>query len=374
MSGDRIRPPSFTRRAVAAMLLEIGLGCLARAAAQGQPGEDRGIGGTGVAPADPTERLGQDRGIGGTGVIGTIRRFGSIVVNDLNVTFPPTVRVTIDDRPATSHDLRLGHVVEVLAHGRIGRLNTTDIAVRSEVVGPVDSIENDAVTVLGQRVVPEHGKVSTSRSIGEVVAVSGLRRPDGSVVASLVEPRPGAASRLRGPLRANKNGGLAIGTLRIAGLEPKLAGHRVSLVGERRDQVFEPATVEIEPAVPFATEADRLSLEAYVAASSDGLSLGSGLVLGGAKSASVPQSGEPVRAVVTATVDPQGRLHVLSVRVEHEPPDAERYTPRHEKTRKGAPDRAGSKNQPGGSSGRSSGSSDEGSPGRGGGSRSSPSR
>lgn len=357
------------------MLFEIGLGWLARAAAQGQPGEDRGIGGTGVAPADSAERSGQDRGIGGTGVIGTIRRFGSIVVNDLHVTFPSSVRVTIDDLPATSRDLRLGHVVEVLAHGRSGRLETTEVAVRSEVVGPIDAVEEDGFTVLGQRVVLEPGKLSTGHHPGEVVAVSGLRRSDGSVVASLVEPRPGAVSRLRGPLRADESGVLTIGALRIAGLEPKLAGRRVSLAGDRRDQVFEPTTIVVEPAVPFANEADHLSVEAYVAASSDGLSLGSGLFLGGVESASVPPSGKPVRAVVTATVDPDGMLMVESVRIEHEPITPEGVRSRRDKSRKGGPDRTGSGGQPGTSaSGHTSGSGREGSSGRGGRSRSSPSR
>ena len=375
MSGDRIRPPGFTRRAVAAMLLEIGIGWATRAVAQDPPGEDRGIGGTGVAPSDSAERLGQDRGIGGTGVIGTIRQFGSIVVNDLHITFAPSVRVTIDDRVATPRDLRLGHVVELLARRRPGSLDTTEIAVRSEVVGPVESTDKDGFKVLGQRIEPEHDKVSTSRRIGEVVAVSGLRRLDGSVVASFIEPRPGAPARLRGPVRADANGDLTIGTLRIAGLDPKLAGRRVSLTGDTREEVFHPSTVVVEPAVPFATEADRLSLEAYVTASSDGLSFGSGLVVGGAGSASVPPSGEPVRAVVTAAVDPKGHLIVQSVRVEHEPPNADRYPARHEKARKGGPQRAGSRGQPGNpASGRSSGSSGEGRSGRGGGSRSSPSR
>ncbi len=351
------------------MLLEIGVAWATRASAQGQPGEDRGIGGTGVAPSDSAEQLGQDRGIGGTGVIGTIRRFGSIVVNDLHVTFPSSVRVTIDDLAATSRDLRLGHVVEVLAHGRIGKLATTEITVRSEVVGPVDSIEKDGITVLGQRVVPEHGGVSASRNIGEVVAVSGLRRPDGSVVASLIEPRPGATSRLRGPLQADESGNLTIGTLRIAELEPNLVGRRVSLAGERREDAFHPSSVEVEPAIPFATGADRLSLEAYVVASSDSLSFGSGLVLGGVDRAYVPISSEPVRAVVTATVDPQGRLFVRSVRVEHEPLDPERAPSRHEKARKGGPGRTGSGGQPG--AGRAPGagtpgSGHEGSSGRGG--------
>ena len=366
MSEDRIRPPGLTRRAVAAMLVEIGFGWMSRAAAQGLPGEDRGIGGTGAVPADPAERLGQDRGIGGTGVVGTVRQFGSIVVNDLHVTFDPKVRVSIDDLPATLRDLRLGHVVEVLARGPSGRLTTDDIVVRNEVVGPVDSIEKDGFTVLGQSIVPSHAGVSTSLSVGEVVAVSGLRRLDGSIVASLVEPGPGAASRLRGPLRSDENGGLVIGGLRIAGLDPKLAGRRVSLVGVRREQAFEPASVVIEPVIPFATEADRLSLEAYVAVSGDGLTFGSGFFLGSAASGSMPHSTEPVRAVVTATVDPQGRVSVRSVRVEHDPLDAEREPAHREKARKDSRARSGPGSQPGSGSGRESGSGRGGASGHGG--------
>ena len=181
-------------------------------------------------------------------------------------------------------------------------------------------------------------------------------------------------SRLRGPLRSDENGVLTIGTLRIAALELQLAGRRVSLAGERRDEVFHPSTIVVEPVIPFANEADRLSLEAYLAASSDGLSLGSGLVLGGVENASVPPSGEPVRAVVTARVDPKGQLFVRSVRVEHEPFDPERVPSRHEKARKGGPNRSGSGNQTGTSAtGRGSGSG-RGDSGRGGGSRGSPSR
>ncbi|MBE7245533.1 MAG: hypothetical protein INR63_11310, partial [Actinomycetospora chiangmaiensis] len=77
---------------------------------------DQGIGGTGMmrtdAPRDPP--LGEgDRGIGGTGVIGTIRRFGSIVVNDLRIAYPKDAEVRVDGAPAGIADLRIGQVVRV---------------------------------------------------------------------------------------------------------------------------------------------------------------------------------------------------------------------------------------------------------------------
>ena len=84
-----------------------------RAPAQEAPIRDQGIGGTGARPTDtPGEG---DRGIGGTGVIGTIRRFGSIVVNDLRIAYPDDVAVRIDGAPARASDLRVGHVVRVVA-------------------------------------------------------------------------------------------------------------------------------------------------------------------------------------------------------------------------------------------------------------------
>ncbi len=142
LSGDRIRPPSLTRRAVAAMLYRHRLG--------GARGRARSAGG------GPWHRWHRRRAVRSGRAVGAGpgHRRNRRGRHDTPVRqhrgqrparrVPPSVRVTIDDLPATSRDLRLGHVVEVLAHGRSGRLTTTEIAVRSEVVGPVDSIERTA--------------------------------------------------------------------------------------------------------------------------------------------------------------------------------------------------------------------------------------
>ncbi len=260
------------------MLLEIGIGWAARAAAQGLPGEDRGIGGTGVAPSDPAERLGQDRGIGGTGVVGTIRRFGSIVVNDLQITYPPSVRVTIDDR--AGHDARSPARPCRGGLGPSAAWKTGDDRDRGPQRGCGSGRIHRRGRLQGSGSAGRSGawQASTSRHIGEIVAVSGLRRPDGSVVASLVEPRPGAASRLRGPLRADENGDLTIGISahRGAGTEfwPAAA---CRWLARRTTRCSNPRPSWSNPGA-LRAEADRLSIEAYVAASSDGLSLGSGLV------------------------------------------------------------------------------------------------
>ncbi|MFC6738756.1 hypothetical protein [Methylobacterium tardum] len=116
---------------------------------------DQGIGGTGMMRTDEPRNgsLGEgDRGIGGTGVIGTIRRFGSIIVNGLRIAYPPGVEVRIDGEVGTAADLKIGHVVHVVARPDGGGLATRRIDVTSEVVGRVESVSPGRMIVLGQRV------------------------------------------------------------------------------------------------------------------------------------------------------------------------------------------------------------------------------
>lgn len=315
MSGHPFR--LLSRRGFSALLLNGAAVWASCASAMALNEAGRRLGGNDMDAADPAETLGQDRGIGGTGVIGTIRGFGSIVVNDLRVSFPAGVRVAIDGAPAISHDLRLGQVVHVLARKRRGLLATRAIVVRSEVVGPIDVAGPRSLVVLGQHVDLDDGLPALDHQRGDIVAVSGLRRPDGTLVASLVETRPPGPSRLRGPLATGSDGSFTIGRLRIAGLAPSLAGRRVSLVGRRVEDRFHATTVYIEPHVPFAA-ADRLLLEDYVARTPDGIRFGSGLDMVGNAAAALRAAmpmGESVRAVVTAKAGPEGRLGVESLRV-----------------------------------------------------------
>ncbi len=340
----------LSRRAFGALLLHCAALSGDDARAKEAKSADRWLGG-GVLSVDPNETLGQDRGIGGTGVIGTIRRFGSIVVNDLRVTFPADVRVSIDGRPATLRDLRIGHVVRVLARRRGGRLATRAIVARSEVVGPLDSREADGLVVLGQRVELGEGVALPPHRPGDTLAVSGLRRLDGTVVASLVERRPGAAARLSGPVAVGPDGAPAIGGIRVDGLASALVGRRVTVVGVRSAAGFRAASVAVEPPVPFAA-ADQLSVEAYVARSPEGLRLGSGLdVAAGFATLSALEPDAAVRAVVVVRPGPAGRLEARSVRVEHDPGGARRGAQAPGRPGKGgdvtAPGRSGGIGSPG---------------------------
>ena len=118
--------------------------------------------------------------------------------------------VRIDGEAASVKALRIGHVARVVAQRQAnGMLTTNRIDAVSEVVGPIESVKDGEITVLGQKV------AWTGRQnwrVGTQVAVSGLRRTDGVIVASLVEQRRNATARVTGPLERDRDG------LRIGGL------------------------------------------------------------------------------------------------------------------------------------------------------------
>ncbi len=269
----------------------------ARAVAAGDAPSDRGIGGTGLAAAPPSDG---DRGIGGTGVIGTIRRFGSIVVNGLRVAYPEDVRVTIDGQAATLADLRLGHVVAVAASNTRGKLSTSDIAVSREVVGPVGSIDGKTLSVLGQSIRVDG--VMPKIAAGDWVAVSGLRRVDGSIAASLVEPALPGVARIAGPLVA-QGSGVAVGGLSLSGAGGNLAGQRVLVEGTLKGSEFALSSISADRTVASLGAIRNVSIESFVAREDGRLRLGSGLSVQGVKGRSADG-----RAVVTASVAPNGEL------------------------------------------------------------------
>ncbi|WP_236960803.1 DUF5666 domain-containing protein [Methylobacterium durans] len=287
-----MRASAPTRRGLLRLLA--GLGALwlpgPGQAAPDAPIRDQGIGGTGARPGEgeggsPGEG---DRGIGGTGVIGTIRRFGSIVVNDLRIAYPADVAVRIDGAAAAASDLRIGHVVRVVARDSGGGLSTGRIEVTSEVVGPVEAVAKGGFTVLGQAVSTAGLGADWRKSwpgglkVGDRVAVSGLRRPDGTIVASLVEPRTGGAARVAGPVRKAKDGAPTIGRLRLASLDPGLVGRRILVTGELSPSGLTVASVE-EAGAKFGAGLKRVSIEAYIGRRGDRLALGSGIDVAGAQ-------------------------------------------------------------------------------------------
>ena len=280
-------------------------------AAQEATNSDRGLGGTGVAPPDPED---SDRGIGGTGVIGTIRRFGSIVVNDLRVTFPRSVAVRIDGRPAHLRDVAVGHVVHVLARHDGARLSTRLIDVVSEASGPIDTVGPDGLSVLGQKVVVPDAKLLRRWKAHAWVSVSGLRRLDGTIMASRIEKRIPGPAQLVGVPRLELDGSAWLGDLPLHGFPLDLAGQRLVLTGHLADDRFVVAEARPPWTELLAAQPDRLSVEDYVALDEGEIRFGSGLP--STPDIALGEMRGETRAVVSASVTPGGHIQVLGIRAE----------------------------------------------------------
>ncbi len=282
-----------------------------------QKGDDQGIGGTGII------RRNDDRGIGGTGIIGVIQRFGSIFVNGERISYAPNVPVLIDGAATSAKALRIGQVVRVLALRQAnGTLTTHRIEVVSEAVGPIENVKTGEITVLGQKVISA-GSESWRRP-GTHVAVFGLRRTDGVIVASLVEPRRDNTTRVAGLLERDR-GDLRIGGLRLDGVNGALVGRRVQAEGQVVQGVMRVSRAKADDFSDLAG-ARHLLIEAYVRRVGSNLQFGSGYI---ARDVSrfQPTAGE-ARVVVDAVPDGSGGLRVESVRSVGNFPGASMQVPR----------------------------------------------
>ncbi len=292
------RPPVISRRALLAAFWLAGTS-LAGAQVR-KRGNDQGIGGTGIT--------GSDQGIGGTGIVGVIQKFGSIYVNGERVAYAADVPVRIDGEAASAKALRIGHLARVVAErGAGGTLSTKRIDVTSEVTGPVEHVKSGELTVLGQKVA-WNGQEGWLKP-GAQVAVFGLRRNDGVVVASLVQERHDAAMRVAGPLERDRAGTLRIGELKLAGVDAALVGQRVQAEGHVAQGVMQ---VSRSRADDFSdlSGAKRLLIEAYVRRVGNDLQLGSGFI---ARDHSRFSPAADTRVVVNAQLSGPRELRVESV-------------------------------------------------------------
>jgi hypothetical protein len=282
--------------------------------AQSRSGSDQGIGGTGISSGHDQGiggtgiSRGNDHGIGGTGIVGVIQRFGSIFVNGERIAYAADVPVHIDGVAASTKALKIGQLARVVAVREAnGTLVTRAINVASEVAGRIESVRPGELTVLGQRVIASGSE--NWRRTGAQVAVYGLRRTDGVIVASLVEARRDSATHVAGLLERDSTG-LRIGGLKVDGVNAALVGQRVQAEGQVTQGVMRVARASADNLSDLAG-ADRLLIEAYVRRAGNELQLGSGFM---ARDVSrfAPSYGE-ARVVVNAVRDNSGGLRVESV-------------------------------------------------------------
>jgi hypothetical protein len=341
------KQPVISRRA---LLIGLWLAGSSSAWAQVRRGSDQGIGGTGITRGGDQGiggtgiTRGHDQGIGGTGIVGVIQRFGSIFVNGERISYVPNVPVRIDGEPASAKALKIGHLARVLALPQAnGSLITHSINVVSEVMGPIESVRDGEMAVLGQRIIAA-GHESWRRP-GTNVAVFGLRRTDGVIVASLVEPRRDATTRVSGPLERDRDG-LRIGGLRLNGVDAARVGQRVQAEGRVTQGVMQVSRARPDDLSEFFG-ASRLSIEGYVRRVGSNLKFGSGYI---AHDGGRFESSGNARVVVNAAFDSSRGLRVESIQSVNKFPGESMRGSRPERTPGATPDPGGGSNVPGGDS------------------------
>lgn len=301
MSRD-LRP---TRRQFGALLFALLSSASRRAFGSQRNPKDNGLGGTGYVSPLPDP----DNGIGGTGVVGTIRGFGSVIVNGLRVSYPPDVAVTIDGVAADASSMRIGHVVSLVAAREKDRFTTGNIQILHEAIGAIEAISGRKMQVLGQKIELAGNVKSDGLAVGRHVAVSGLRMPDQTIVASLVEPVEHGVSQLVGTVTKATDGRLMIGGQPLSGVAESMRGRRMVARGALSGATLDVSHIAGDAWLPRGPT--RFLAETYLESHGSTATTASGLDL--------PQTGDMrfqgvVRAVVGFEVSPAGGWAIQSFR------------------------------------------------------------
>ncbi|MEN6543842.1 DUF5666 domain-containing protein [Parvibaculum sp.] len=300
-----------------------------------------GIGGTGITPGGGIGGTGltPGGGIGGTGVtgFGSIQAFGSIFVNGREYALVPGTRIMVDGRPATQADLRVGQVAlvrgDAVAASRAGVAATVEV--NHSLVGRIDTLSADGrtQTILGQTVVTSPatrladaqgaGIAATEMKVGDVVAISGLRRADGVWIASRVDRLPsndpsaaarfvingqvGAVDQAQGTVEIGGNKAVAARPVLLSGIH---TGAAVFAAGTytARGLVLEAISTS---AIDLGPRGTRVEMEGFFAPTTGrvgALALTANGVTAVGPQTALPESTGSTPVVVTGHVDDDGTI------------------------------------------------------------------
>ncbi|HYD18530.1 MAG TPA: DUF5666 domain-containing protein [Patescibacteria group bacterium] len=175
----------------------------------------KGMGGTGIHNGNGMggtgSKLANGKGMGGTGitgdigVYGRITGFGSICVNGMEIEYTAKTPVENNGRGSSTKSLRIGQIVAAKVYAKGGEYRARKIMVDKIVSGKVTKVEarRGEMSVGRERVIADGRARDIMKLVrpGEFVAVSGMRRGDGVVVAGMIErmkpAKTGAASHAR---------------------------------------------------------------------------------------------------------------------------------------------------------------------------------
>lgn len=230
-----------------------------------------GIGGTGISAKAGIGGTGHsDGGIGGTGIVGTITGFGSIWVNGLEVQY--------DAKTQAAQGLAVGQVVVIEAKGDNNALQADKVSVINAVEGQISALNADQnkILLLGQNInitpqtiVHDRQNNATLPKLqqGEHIKVSGLRLPNGDVVASYIErnslkPETG----LVGPITAIKGDEVEVYGLKIRNTNSKglSIGQEIQAKGQMQGDILIASEVTASASAQLYSRAGHINLQGYV--------------------------------------------------------------------------------------------------------------
>ncbi|WP_171173277.1 DUF5666 domain-containing protein [Ruegeria sp. HKCCD8929] len=161
----------------------------------------------------------REGGIIGTGIVGTVTEIGSIYVNGQHIMFDPDLVVSDSLDVVTAGDLRPGHTVAVIAQPEDEIWRATYIRQVLPLVGPVDEIEGQHMTILGTEI-RAAGRIE-SVSVGDWIAVSGLWHDDDVRATKLsAVPEDKRQAQISGTFLGRDNQGrVVIGNTAVFGMD-----------------------------------------------------------------------------------------------------------------------------------------------------------
>lgn len=281
---------------------------------------DRGIGGTG-APVSLAPAITADRGIGGTGIVGVVTGFGSVFVDGIEVAYDNSATVDIDGGVSSVSALRAGQLVVVQADGSVASPYAKTISVRTAVAGRIDALERGSgtLTVAGQTVaVPEGTWGANQFGMGDWVRVSGLRRDDGTIVASRLDTAPAGGLLARGQV-GRDDSGVRVGNLPLSGAVAASVkdGQYVVVTGGYAAGHGQVSAVAADPLWPnpaayFGAATNRLFVQAFVRVDKGSVSI-NGVPIKSAP-AITGQDNENGLAIVSLLRQPDGSYTAVGLR------------------------------------------------------------
>lgn len=281
------------------------------------PVADRGIGGTGKPANEVALVQTADRGIGGTGIVGVVTGFASICVDGIEVAYDSSAVVDIDGAAADTTQLRVGDVVAIRGTGDPEATQARSISVRIEAAGRIDSLSmtTGGLRVGGQTVLVTAGIPGADQfTLGDWVSVSGLRRPDGVIIASRLDAARVDMLSVRG--RVSFDGGAPhLGALMLPAGSAK-PGDWVHVTGGYTAGTPHAVSVNADTLCPtpylcFAGALDHILVQAYVRAEGGQMRM-DGMLLPAQGSAA--RTGVDGAAIVSLERRPDGTYAAVDIR------------------------------------------------------------